>query len=317
MPNPAEKPGGTGITPEAKGQPQADPVDPGRAYFGLGAKEKTSDPSTGTDEGKTKPSNPTGKGDPIQGTTPAEGSSKEGGGKEEEGPQYAGKYETPEALEAGYNNLMSQTTKMSTENRMLKEQVESLTAKMSQLEKAIPKTETTSEKDKANPEELKALRQQAEDELGKEAADLIFKMLEIKTGTSPHEKAALDRVAALESDLSDIRAEQFRRQLIERVPEVEDPDVDAHMQEQLGKVDPNKPDALFLMEVFAKAACWDKILSKTIDKGIIGRLSRMTDKEKQRLIAANLTVGDTPTGQAGPAVTDRTKLGRQYFGLPT
>ncbi|RJX21812.1 MAG: hypothetical protein C4570_02060 [Ammonifex sp.] len=253
-------------------------------------------------EGGNKPPDAV-SGDPAKGgTTPPDGSAPADNAQTKK--LYAGKYETPESLEAGYNNLFNQHNKVLEEK---KKEVESLTAVVNQLKAEIHDI-AAGDKGKGDgdddDENLFSSRKTGSDDgttpmekeweqiaviMGDDAVAALKKILE---GGEIMNQADQEVLEALRVQAAEQKVQVIRDRIAERMPEAKDPQILAEIKkirEEIAALkDRNDPEYWLEAEVqMAKG----RLVHAKLDDWAKSYLKGMSKEEREKLIVSGLTVG--------------------------
>lgn len=291
MPNPEQTSGSgaetaqSGMSDQQRSEFFGDMSDAGPA---------TGDPEGSKDQSGSEQSK---AGDPDKATT-AKKSGSDAESKDQ--PRYAGKYHTPEALEAGYNSLFTHSQTLQTENAELRR-------KFAELQAAKPEDKKDTKVDGPTPNDLEgalakvrtdhaAIRQQLLDVLGDETLEAFEKynlaLSSLSTGRSDPELEQLKKELAMERD------KRLDEEFYSRMPEAKDPIVQEEIEKLVKEIGEKGSDPVFQRQLLAQAAIGRRA-SEIIDKGILSRVKSMSEKDRAAFLASHLVAGDTTGGAGG------------------
>jgi len=270
------------------------------------------DPAKKTNDGSKPPD----AGDPDKGTTPGDGSAKGAEGQGEPQKKYAGKYDTPQALAAGYSNLMNHSVTLQTENKTLREKMAEIEAKIKEMEKGKPAGQPASGPD---PKILKAFRDNpamkaARDALLPVLGEDAYQAFEDGLMAATSVNQASNRETALK--LQQLEQERFEAQFFKQRPDAEDPDIREALATLLKEAGEHEDDQFYQMGLIVDAVK-GRMLDTLIEKGVLSRVKALSEEDRRKLIAGNLVAGTTGAAGESDGTGPNTKRERQrrtFFG---
>jgi hypothetical protein len=265
-------------------------------YFGLGDDGEAADPSSAEDGSKPPESADPPKEPPDgkDGTTSEDGSEKDGD-KGQEPKKLAGKYDTLEALEAGYGKLLAHSKGLESENKTYREQLADLTAKVQEIEKNAGADPGRTPQAPELSDEAKAARQELEQVLGDDGMNALDKFL--KAVTPRTDTTELEEIR---NKLAKAESRDFERELAERRPDSTDSDVQAEMQKIAKEMeDPKNAEDHYYTSGLIVDAAKGRMLDRLIDRGVASKLKTLSKEEKAKLLAGNLMLGANAGGKGG------------------
>lgn len=272
------------------------PEQHARDAFGLPGEEpenKTGDPEN---PGSTQE----GTGDPEKKET----TSKEPG-SDTSNPKYAGKYESPEALEAGYNNLFTHSQTISGENKELRGKIDELTAQIKELSKPGQPGPTPGEGGGSpSDEEDGEFWDEMNATLGSDLTSKLRAKIENSTKSIDDETAKF---------IEEAKMEKIYGKFLDLNPHAKD-----HMSEieELQKEFQDKManglDPVYLISFFYDAVK-GRNLPKFIDSGVLNKVKSMSKKDREKLLASSITSGDTASSP--PSTNAEANFKRDVWGI--
>lgn len=280
-----------------------------------GSGDPTGDKPAGNDDKGTTDQE---SGDPSKKeTTSTDGSGQEGEGQEQK--RYAGKYNSPEALEQGYSTLFTHTQKVEAENKAFRDKLAELEAKAKDSTGASTATETTSGSGHGStaanlpPDALKA-REELEAALGDDGIAALETLLNAHSSR----KTASDE---LEARLARMEQKEFEQELQTRHPEVKEEMIQKTLDEINAEFSKNGDDRVFQMSLLVDAAK-GRNLAAYIEKAVDSAKERIRKEVRAELQAGGLVAGEASagTGQSGTGQTEPGERERQlkaFFSDPS
>jgi len=312
MPDVTNKPTGSdgANTPKAD-TPQSFGTNPETlsVFFSPEEIAPTGDPAKAVDD-KGDGSTPPKTGDPAQGTTPKQDGSATDGKEQEPQQRYAGKYETPEALEAGYNSLVTHKATLEAENKAMRQREAELLAKLKGIESGREQTGPTPGTASPKPSaEVDAAKKRLEEMLGPDG----IKDFELVYGT-PVNQSVDDE---LRREIDNLKLDRMKEQFYKMRPQAAEPTVVKAVDDLFAELTEKMADPMYMMGLVTDAAI-GRMLPELIDSGVMSKLKRMSETDKQRLLAQHVVVDAPAVGGGGPAASEgdpkRTTQRETFFG---
>lgn len=271
--------------------------------------------NTGESPSGDKPDSQSAKGEPPQSAQKAEGAAPASGdakpAESQPSPRYAGRYETPEALEAAFKQQQAKMTELATRDKQFREQIATMESQLKELV-AKPKPGLGTEdslKMLSGDADFQAMRELLEENFGREEADKFIRGLSTLL-TQPAGKPD----AALTDRLTRLEASQVERDFYVQYPEAKDEKIQSAMDQVAQEIKDKGEDPVFQHWLIYQLAV-ARSLPEMIDAAVVNRVKTMSEEEKAKLLAGNLVSG-TVSGGAAPAPdvpTMRDKQ-KQVFG---
>jgi len=303
-----EGPDSSGTTPVSE-QDQTR-VDADRAFFGLDSEVKTGTGDPDKDAAKSSEKD-------KEGTTPAK-SSEEDKSKFEDEPlpkKYAGKYDKPEDLEVGYENLNKIHERIKLEKAGLEKELADLKAgKGSASEKPA---ETNREsinvfKEFLEKPENGKIKEQLTFGLGTENTDALGEIFNAVVQSTIAKQDRLEQKLEQSEAIAEwqVKASAFA----EKFPDIKDPKIKATIDAIRDEAAEKAKDIDWIMSIERDAARGRNI-DNIVNDAIKKKLPDMVEEEIKKRLASGFLVGGGHGSGAGKNFTDAEKASKEYFGI--